>query len=116
VAKGRRSDEELFRTTWVHVFEEDGAEGLVFRPETSDIPLSRRPRLRLCFARDGSARTLLPGPDDRPVETPATWQAEGDALVIRTASEGGRPAKEMRAVRAPKGRLLVKRSDRFDRG
>jgi hypothetical protein len=35
--------------------------------------LSRRPRERLVLKADGSARVLLPGPDDRLVERPARW-------------------------------------------
>lgn len=106
---GPQDDDELFAKPWVHVFEEDTAEGLVFRPADADIPLSRRPRLRLSFSRDGSARTLLPGPDDRPVETPATWQVEGDGLLVRTGPEAGRAQKELRVVRRSKGRLIVRR-------
>ena len=106
---GPPDDDELFAQPWVHVFEEDTAEGLVFRPADADIPLSRRPRMRLSFSRDGSARTLLPGPDDRPVETKATWRADGDALVVRTRPEGARAQKELRVVRASKGRLIVRR-------
>jgi hypothetical protein len=80
---GPDKDDALFATRWVHVFEEDTADGEVYRPETDDVPLSRRPRRRLSLSPDGSARVLVPGPDDRLVETPATWEAEGVQLVIR---------------------------------
>ena len=68
----------LFETRWIHVFEEDTPEGEVYRPETEDVPLSRRPRRRLSFSPDGTAHVEVPGPDDRPVEVEARWEAEGE--------------------------------------
>ena len=50
------ADDWLFSVTWVHVFEEDTAEGGVYRPEEGPVPLSRRPRERFALTRDGSAR------------------------------------------------------------
>jgi hypothetical protein len=87
----------------VHVFEEDTAEGAVYRPENSDIPLSRRPRERLTFEPDGRAGLYLQGPDDRYVEQPATWRDEGGALVIRVA--GGGPV--LRIVERSPTRLVI---------
>jgi hypothetical protein len=65
----------LFETTWVHVFEEDGSEGAVYRPDESVLPLSRRPRQRLSFYPDGSARLMVSGPDDRLHEIAVTADA-----------------------------------------
>jgi len=103
------TDDPLFGTTWVHAFEEDTAEGEVYRPETEDVPLSRRPRRRLSLSTDGSARIVMPGPDDRLVETSATWRKEGGELVVRT--EGGpAPSRRVLRISAPApGRLVVKR-------
>lgn len=104
MAAKRAVRDPLFATKWVHVFEEDTAEGAVYRAEDDAIPLSRRPRERLEFRPDGSARLLLPGPDDRLVEETASWRDEGGALVVG-AREGG---TEIRVVdRSPK-RLVVK--------
>lgn len=87
----------------MHVFEEDTAEGAVYRPEDQAIPLSRRSRERLELGRDGSARLFVPGPDDRLVEQPATWHDEGGALVVR-AREGG---PELRIVDRSPARLVI---------
>jgi hypothetical protein len=57
--------DRLAATRWVHVFEEDTADGAVYRPEDADIPLSRRPREQIEFSPDGSARVFEGGPDDR---------------------------------------------------
>jgi hypothetical protein len=74
-------------TEWVHVFEEDTADGRVFRRADADIPLSRRPRQRLELRPDGSAVLSMPGPDDRPVATPGRWTEEDGELVVRDASD-----------------------------
>ncbi|CAN5559427.1 hypothetical protein BH20VER1_BH20VER1_05750 [soil metagenome] len=103
MAAKRAQSEQLFATTWVHVFEEDTAEGAVYRPEDDDIPLSRRPRERLQFDRDGSARLLTAGADDRFVEQPATWTTEDDSMVLRQAA-GVCP---LRIVQLSPSQLLV---------
>ena len=92
-------------TTWVHVFEEDSAAGLVFRPEDADIPLSRRPRERLELHPDGSAVISTGGPDDRPVAQRARWTEEDGERVIRDA--GG--AVRFRIVEQSADRLVVRR-------
>ena len=103
MAANRRDDESLFTTTWVHVFEQDTPAGAVYRPEDSDIPLSRRPRQRLVLERDGTARILMPGPDDRFIEQAATWKKEGSAVVIR-ATEAN---VQMRVMQKSPDSLIV---------
>lgn len=103
-----RDDDELFATVWAHVFEEHDEAGLVFRPDGPDIPRSRRPRLRLSFSRDGKATASLPGPDDRPQETPATWEADGDVVRVRVPRGPGGGAKDLSLARAGRGRLIGK--------
>jgi hypothetical protein len=76
-------DPALFGTVWVHVFEEDTADGATFRPETADIPLSRRPRERVRLHEDGSAELFGGGADDRPVPQGARWTEEGGTIVVR---------------------------------
>ncbi len=97
----------LFETRWIHIFEEDTAEGEVYRPETDDVPLSRRPRRRLSLSPDGSARILVAGSDDRLVEIPATWEMEGKELVIRPRGVTGRGGKVIRIRDRSSTRLVV---------
>ena len=66
------------------MFEEDTAEGAVYRPEDGDIPLSRRPRERITFEPGGKAALFTQGPDDRYVPQPATWEERGGRMTIRT--------------------------------
>jgi hypothetical protein len=75
----------------------------VYRAEDDAIPLSRRPRERLELERDGGARLLMPGGDDRLVERRATWREEGGALVIRPQDGGA----ELRIVARSPARLVV---------
>ena len=100
----RAARDPLYGTKWVHVFEEDTAEGSVYRAEDGAIPLSRRPRERLELRPDGSARLFVPGPDDRLVEETATWSDKDGALVVG-AREGG---TEIRVVDRSPERLVVK--------
>ena len=93
----------LFKTTWVHVFEEDTDAGAAYRPEDSPIPLSRRPRERFALDPDGTARFFQPGPDDRFVEQPAAWKDEAGVIVIRALKGGA----ELRITDRSPERLVV---------
>lgn len=97
---------------WVHVFEQDTAAGAVFRPEMSDIPLSRRPRERVEMHPDGSATVWLGGPDDRYVAQPASWSLEGDDIVVRDESDVVR----LRVLDRAPDRLLVEMPRKAPRG
>jgi hypothetical protein len=88
----------------VHVFEEDTAEGAVYRPENTDIPLSRRPRERLTLEPDGRATIYTQGPDDRYVEQPASWREDGDTLVIKARESGA----VLRVVDWSPARLVIR--------
>jgi hypothetical protein len=101
----RAKGDKLVGKTWVHVFEEDTDAGAVYRPDDGDIPLSRRPRERFKINADGSAQLYTPGPDDRVVEHPATWEHDGDALVIRTAD-----GAEVRIGEHSAAHLIAKKS------
>ena len=100
----KRRSGDLFSTRWVHVFEEDTPEGAVYRPDDEHVPLSRKPRGWLEFHEDGSATIFTPGPDDRPVERPTTWQDAGQARRTRAAN----PA-ELEIVDRSPSRVVVKR-------
>jgi hypothetical protein len=96
--------DQLFGTTWVHVFEEDSSEGAVYRPEQDDIPLSRRPRERFQLEPNGVARVFIGGPDDRYVTQPAKWSEDKGDVVIRTGT--GKPS--LRIVAQSPSRLIVR--------
>ncbi len=96
----------LFETVWVHVFEEDTPEGAVYRPVDGEVPRSRRPRERLSFSADGSARLVVAGPDDRLGETKARW-TEKDGEITVTPETAVASVKTYR-VRVLAGRLLVR--------
>jgi hypothetical protein len=96
--------DELIGRRFVHVFEEDGGRGAVYRPEeAADIPLSRRPRARLELLEGGRAVLVAPGPDDRMVEQTATWSQDGDSVLVRPDGSG----REIRIIEWSADRLLV---------
>ena len=96
-------DERLYATRWVHVFEEDDADGAVYRPAEDKIPLSRRPRTQFELSADGSARVFVPGADDRPAGGPASWRDEDGTIVIRPDH-----GPELRVVKRSRDRLTVR--------
>ena len=97
----------LAGTRWIHLFEEDTGDGEAYGPQGGNVPLSRRPRRRLSFLADGSARVSTGGPDDRLVDAAATWREEGDEVVVRI-DEGPRAGRELRVTRRSPSRLLVR--------
>ena len=99
-----KDDDRLFTTRWVHVFEEDTAEGAVYRPEDDNIPLSRRPRERLELSADGTAKIITPGPDDRLIEKPATWTSSAHETAAAAASSA-----DVQIVKQTPSRLIVRR-------
>jgi hypothetical protein len=100
----------VFQSRWIHAFEEDSAEGDVYRPETEAIPLSRRPRQRLELAPDGSAQVWIPGSDDRPRAGQARWHSEGEEIVVNVAADGGRPEQVLRVSLQSPTRLVVRKA------
>ena len=96
--------DSIFRTRWAHVFEEDGPDGAVYRPDDVELPRSRRPRTRISFSRDGQARLLVAEPDDRLREVEAHWREENGEI---TVSGGGVP--ELRLHVQSESCLLVRR-------
>mgnify|MGYP006391471469 CR=1 FL=1 len=93
----------IFRTRWAHVFEEDGPDGAVYRPDDVERPRSRRPRMRISLSPDGQARLLVAGPDDRLREVEGCWREENGEI---TVSGGGGP--ELRFHVESEDRLLVR--------
>ena len=93
----------IFRTRWAHVFEEDGPDGAVYRPDDVELPRSRRPRMRISFSPDGEARVLEAGADDRLLEVEARWREENGVI---TVSRSGAP--DLRVHVQSEGCLLVR--------
>jgi hypothetical protein len=92
---------------WVHVFEEDTAEGQVYKPDSGPIPLSRRPREALTLNADGSATVEVGGADDRPAARRAVWRSTAEGLVVDVPSVAGKGSTELHIVRAAPDRLVV---------
>jgi hypothetical protein len=100
------SNDRIFTTRWVHLFEQDSPKGEVYAPEDGPIPLSRRPRERLELKPDGSAVVFGAGPDDRPTPRPARWTEDEQGVVIRPESGGA----ALRIVERTPTRLVIQRA------
>ena len=95
----------MYEVRWVHVFEDDTPAGEVYRPDTDDIPLSRRPRQGFELHRDGSAEVFSGGADDRPAASAARWTDTPDGLVVVEDKTGAR----FRIVKRAPAELIVSR-------
>jgi hypothetical protein len=100
----------LLRQRWIHSFEEDSAETQVYRPQSWDFPLARRPREAFELRADGTARLFLPGAEDRPQPADASWTEEDGDLVIRAAKKGARGSFALRVIESAADKLIVRRS------
>ena len=89
--------------SWVHVFEQDTPNGLVFRPADSDLPLSRRPRAGFELRADGSAVLISTGAADEPRTRTGSWTEEAGTLIVR--ERDGRI--EWRILEATPDQLIV---------
>jgi len=87
---------------WVHAYEEDGPEGMVFRPSGHAFALSRRPRRRIELVPGGGVSVADGGPDDRLVSAPAVAIERGGVWFIRCAD-----GALLRIVAATADRLVV---------
>jgi hypothetical protein len=101
-------DPKIFGRRWSHSFEEDSAAGRVYRPESWDFPLSRRPRESFVLESNGSAEIFAPGAADRPERQSASWTQDGDEIVIRAAKKGRRAGATLRIVEHDPDRILIR--------
>jgi len=78
---------ELFRR-WVHVHEEDEGDVRVYRPAGTELPPARG-RRGIEFRPGGEVLVYGPGPVDKPVASPGSWDdveivsVEPDRLALR---------------------------------
>ena len=101
---------EFFRQRWIHSFEEDSPETQVYRPQSWDFPLSRRPRDAFELRADGTAHLFLPGAADRPEAADASWIEEDGDLIIRPAKKGSHGSSTLCIVESTADKLVVRRS------
>ena len=73
---------ELLAKAWLHSFEEDTGELLVYRPDDYDFAPSRRPRDGIDLRPGGELVTATPGPDDRRVRSSTTWEWRNGQLIL----------------------------------
>lgn len=94
---------------WLHAYEEDTEDELVFRPAAARFPPSRG-RRGLELSPDGSYAELRPGPDDRTQRSPGRWALEaGDRLVLESGSGLDDARKVLQIVSADGEAIIVRK-------
>jgi hypothetical protein len=79
-------DRKRLARRWVHAYEEDTGEEMVFRPVEHELPPSRG-RTALELREDGELVETTPGPVDRPEEATGSWElADDETLVLRDSA------------------------------
>jgi hypothetical protein len=104
-----RPPDPLLGTRWVHVFEEDTAAGEVYRPDSAQIPLSRRPRRALELGADGGARVWSADAGDRPQAVDGHWRESDGVITVSVPAAHGGTALQLRVLQHGGGRLLIER-------
>ncbi|MCL4641280.1 MULTISPECIES: lipocalin-like domain-containing protein [Olivibacter] len=75
-------NKEYLKGKWVHSFEEDSGDEMVYRPEGFSLPLARG-RDKINLEEDGKLVNSHPGRDDVPRSNTGSWQLEQDKLILR---------------------------------
>jgi hypothetical protein len=91
--------------SWLHSYEEDEGDRVVFRPTSYDFPPARG-RHGFELSSDGDVLRSGPGPDDRTQETRGRWKLEDGELRLDLA--GGR-SERYAVERAARDRLVLRR-------
>lgn len=101
---------------WIHSFEEDDGDRMVFRPPSYGFPRSRGARFGLDLTADGIAKIDGPGPADRPTLKEGRWSiVPGEGLgTLRLLSAEGL-TYEWSIVAAEPERLVLKKGAGVDR-
>jgi hypothetical protein len=100
----------LLRQRWIHSFEEDSAGAQVYRPQSWDFPLARRPRGGFELRADGTAQLFLPGSGDRPEAADASWTEEDGDVVVRATKKTAGGLSALRIIESTADKLVVLRS------
>jgi hypothetical protein len=106
----KKLEPNAFRHRWVHSFEEDSSDAQIYRPQSWDFPLSRRPREAFELRADGTAQLFLPGAADRPEAADASWTEEKGELIIRAPKKGTRGPFSLRIVESAADKLVARPS------
>lgn len=89
---------DLCGIRWVHTFEDDTPAGSLYRPDSTEIPLSRRPRRRFELHPSGSATLFTGGADDRFESRDGAWRSDADGVLVAFPAEPGHGAVRFRVT------------------
>ena len=91
---------------WMHSHEEDGDEGMVFRPSGFTFPPSRG-REGFELRPDHSFTDMAVAPADGTTPGQGTWEIVNDPSLAISLRQGKEPARFLRIVRLDKNRLVL---------
>jgi len=100
-----RSDQVSGR--WVHAYEEDTEDEMVFRPAGTDLPPARG-RMAFELRADGAFAETGLGASDVPEEATGSWVVENDTITLSEGATQGVP-REMEVVTADEERLVIQK-------
>jgi hypothetical protein len=99
-------DKELLQGRWVHSFEEDTDDEMVFRPADREFPPARG-RESFELRPDGTYAGSAPGPVDVPEHTEGAWSLEHGQLVLDAGAN--RSTRLLEIAGAEKDRLTIRK-------
>ena len=99
-------DRTALAQRWVHSFEEDTDQEMVFRPGSFAFPPARG-RRSFELAPDGKASMAGIGPDDRSVRAAGEWKLDdANRLMLKSSGE---TTSMLQVLRAEPDKLVVKK-------
>jgi hypothetical protein len=99
---------EALLRRWVHAYEEDRDDRIVFRPAEHELPPSRG-RMAFELRPDGTFAESGLGPADVPEEASGTWELDdGERIVLSEGAAQGVP-RVLKIVSCDEDRLVIKR-------
>jgi hypothetical protein len=99
-----RLTKKRLQRKWTHAHEEDSPEVAVYRPVGTRLQRSRGRRMFELGA-GGRYAESTPGPADKPLAATATWEVDGDTIVIRS----GRTVRKLTVASLAGDRLEIKK-------
>ena len=91
---------------WIHSFEEDGPDEMVYRPQGFDFPRSRG-RRALKLQEDGSVLDLSPGSTDLPQAVAGDWNITAETVNIHY-TDGS--AEQLPIKEVGPGKLVIRKT------
>ncbi len=102
----KKAEAELLGQTWLHAYEEDEEDLLVYRPNSYDFPPSRG-RTGFVLEREGVAKQYVIAPTDGLEEQVGTWEyKDKNTVLVHIPGNGHAEQRYTMQVVSLKGNVL----------